>query len=102
MHLAGQRAIRDEHLSNYLRPLDRTWRRALIAAWMRDVLGRDVIGDVVDPASGHVRPEIIQWSPALAESDRKLLTWLANELAGDPELADVMRGICRRLGWPGA
>jgi hypothetical protein len=103
MQLSQQRAIRDEHLTAYLRPLDRHHRRILIAAWMRDVLGADVVGDIIDQAKNRVSDEILDWAPKLTAGDKKMLTWLSSEFISDPDLAEMLRAICRRLGYrPGS
>jgi transcriptional regulator with XRE-family HTH domain len=99
MHLSRQRAIRDEHLVAYLRPLESADRKRLLAAWLRDVIGGEVIGDVVDQGTNRINEEVVAWAPNLSDSDQKMIAWLSNEMMGDPDLAEMMRSICKRLGY---
>jgi len=99
MHLSKQRPIRDEHLVAYLQPLDRHDRQALLAAWLRDTLGADVIGDVLDKAANRVTEQVGEWAPKLTDKDHRMLQWLGNQLTTDEELTNVIRSICRRLGY---
>jgi hypothetical protein len=102
MHIAGKRAIRDDHLVSYLAALDRHERPMLLSAWLRDTLGADVIRDVLQVPENRVREEVAAWSPGLNEQQRKMLTWWSNQLARDPELAEIFRRITLKAGYPRA
>ncbi len=57
-HLAGRRAIIDDHLAAYLPCLDRTEQRQLLAAWLQDVLPQEVQETLLDPATGKLQEEV--------------------------------------------
>jgi PAS domain S-box-containing protein len=99
-HLTHQRAIRDEHLRGYLSALDRTERQILLAAWMRDTLGADVITDVLDVMTNRLREEVTSWSPGLNLEQERMLVWWKDQLARDPELAELFHRITLKSGYP--
>lgn len=99
-HLSHQRPVRDKHLVSYLNAMPNAHdRQRLLAAWLRDVLGKETVGDVLNQEATRVSEAVAEWAPALTTSDRSMLAWLGNEIANDPDLAEMMRSICRRLGY---
>ncbi len=99
-HLSGQRPIRDEHLIAYLAALDSHERPMLLGAWLRDTLGAEVIRDVLKLPENRIAEPVAEWSPALDDQQRKMLSWWAAELARDPELAEIFRRITLKAGYP--
>jgi PAS domain S-box-containing protein len=99
-HISGQRAIRDEHLANYLPAFDRRERQMLTAAWLRDRLTPESISDVLDITSNRLREEVTTWSPGLTLEQERYLAWWKDALARDPEIAQIFRGITLKAGYP--
>lgn len=105
-HLAGQRAIRDQHIGGYLRAADHLERQMLLAAWMRDTLPTDLLHELfpkpLNPEGSEeytFKPEIINWSPKLDEEQREMLNWWADKLLRDPDLDEIFRMITRKAGY---
>jgi transcriptional regulator with XRE-family HTH domain len=98
MQLSGNRAIRDEHLPNYLLALSKTERTDFAAAWLRDLVPAGARQDLLADA-GDFAPEVQSWAPTLSDQDRQTLSWLAGAMAEDPQLAALIRALCERFGF---
>jgi transcriptional regulator with XRE-family HTH domain len=93
------RPIRGQHLSGYLRALDSSDRKMLLSAWLRDLLGSDLVDEVVDRETNRVREDVLEWAPSLRPSDKKMLDWLAQEMVSDPQSCEMIRSVCKRIGF---
>jgi hypothetical protein len=98
-HLAGRRAIRDDHLAAYLPCLDRVEQRQLVAAWLQDVLPPLVQESVLDPASHHLQEEVTTYALGLTQEQQSMLRFWAEKLAADDELDHIFTAISRKAGW---
>lgn len=99
-HLSRRRPVLSNHLAVYLDALDAHERPILLAAWLRDSLGADVIRDVLHVEENRVREEVAAWSPSLTSEQRQMLNWWSAQLARDPELAEIFRRITLKAGYP--
>lgn len=99
-HITHRRPITSQHLSRYLHALDHHERPILLAAWLRDSLGTEVIRDVLHVDENRVREEVAEWTPGLNHEQKQMLTWWTNQLARDPELAEIFRRITVKAGYP--
>jgi hypothetical protein len=81
-HLSGQRPIRPQHLTAYLRVLDRQERSALLDAWLQDNVNREAIANLLDGTKTDSMRSV-------AENRRRMLDWWAMAIARDSRLAKI-------------
>ncbi len=92
-HLYGQRPIRPQHLTAYLRALDRDERAAFLSTWLRDSLDHELITDLLDGTK-------TDSMPALEENRRRMLDWWATAIARDSKLAKTFSHLITGLQFP--
>ncbi|PYJ23961.1 MAG: hypothetical protein DME99_01230 [Verrucomicrobia bacterium] len=92
-HLYGQRPIRPQHLTAYLRALDRDERAAFLSTWLRDSLDHELITDLLDGTK-------TASMPALEENRRRMLDWWATAIALDSKLAKTFSHLITGLQFP--
>jgi len=96
--LSGQRPIRIQHLSAYLRVLDAHERPKLLNAWLRDNVEHETIHDLLNGQIG-LNAEVREWRPELNPDQAAMLDWLAQELPNDPELEKVFTHLTKSVGF---
>jgi len=99
MHIRGTRAIRDDHLAAYLSCVDRSEQRQLLAAWLQDILPKNVQETVLEPTSNHLQEDVISFTLGLTQQQQSMLRFWAAKLAADDELDHIFAAITRKAGW---
>ena len=98
-HLAGRRAIRDDHLAAYITVLDKTEQAMLVAAWLQDTLPEAAAENILDSVTGLVREEVRSFTIGLSLEQTSMLKFWADKLREDPELDHIFTAISRKAGW---
>lgn len=98
-HLAGRRAIRDDHLAAYITVLDKTEQAMLVAAWLQDTLPEAAAENILDSVTGLVREEVRSFTIGLTVEQSSMLKFWADKLREDPELDHIFTAISRKAGW---
>lgn len=98
-HIAGLRAIRDDHLALYVTCLDKTEQAMLVAAWLQDTLPEAAAENILDSVTGLVREEVRSFTIGLSLEQTSMLKFWANKLREDPELDFIFTDISRKAGW---
>jgi len=98
-HIRGTRAIRDDHLAAYLACLDRPEQRQLLAAWLQDVLPKNVQETVLEPTGNRLQEDVISFTLGLTQEQQSQLRFWAAKLAADDELNAIFAAITRKAGW---
>lgn len=99
MHIRGTRAIRDDHLAAYLPCLDRPEQRQLLAAWLQDLLSKDVQETVFEPQTHRLQEDVTTFALGLTHEQQSQLRFWAAKLAADDELGHIFAAITRKAGW---
>jgi hypothetical protein len=99
-HLAGRRAIRDDHLAAYLPCLDRIEQRQLLSAWLQDVLPAPVQENVLDPASQRLQEDVTTYALGLTLQQQDQLKFWAGRIATDDDIAKIFAILTRKAGGP--
>jgi hypothetical protein len=81
-HLCGNRAIRPQNLTAYLRVLDRQERIAFLDAWLRDNMDYEVIAILLDGTEAHS-------ISSAQENQYRMLDWWATAIARDSKFAKI-------------
>ena len=98
-HMSGARKIRPNHLAKYLGILGQHEQPKLLAAWLRDNFPDEVSGPLLNEAGDNLRPEVREFVPPLDDENKRMLAWLAREVARDGELAELFKLISARAGY---
>ena len=85
-HLSGQRPIRPQHLTAYLRVLDRQERAAFLSTWLRENLDHELVTDLLDGTK-------TDSMPTLEQNRRRMLDWWATAIARDSKLAKTFNHL---------
>src|SRR5437762_3896400 len=83
-HLSGQRPIRPQHLTAYLRVLGRQERCALLDAWLQDNVDCEVIANLLDGTKTDSMRSV-------EENRSRMLDWWATAVARDSKIAKIFR-----------
>jgi hypothetical protein len=98
-HLSGARKIRPNHLAKYMTVLDHEEQPKLLAGWLRDNFPEDVSVHLLNDARDNLRPEVREYVPPMDDEHRRMLAWLAREMARDAELAELFTLLSARAGY---
>lgn len=79
--------------------LDHQEQPKLLAAWLRDNFPDDVTAHLLNDVRDNLSPEVKDYAPPLDDDHRKMLAWLAREMARDGELADLFTLLSARAGY---
>jgi transcriptional regulator with XRE-family HTH domain len=91
-HLCGSRRIGAQHLTAYLRVLDREERVAFLDAWLRDNMGYEVIANLLDGTKTHSMSSV-------SENQCRMLDWWATAIAGDSKFAKIFTRFSTKAGF---
>jgi hypothetical protein len=91
-HLSGQRPIRPQHLTAYLRVLDRQERAAFLSTWLRENLDHELVTDLLDGTK-------TDSMPTLEQNRRRMLDWWATAIARDSKLAKTFTHLTTKAGF---
>jgi hypothetical protein len=81
-HLCGNRPIGPQHLTRYLRVLDRQERVAFLDAWLRDNVDCEVIANLLDGTKTRSMSSV-------PENQCRMLDWWATAIAGDSKIPKI-------------
>jgi len=90
-HLCGKRPIRPQHLTAYLRVLDRQERVAFLDAWLRENVGYEVIANLLDGTKTRSMSSV-------QENQCRMLDWWATAIAGDSKFAKIFTRFTTKAG----
>lgn len=96
---SGKRKIRPNHLAKYLAVMSHQDQPKLLAAWIRDNFPAEVSQHLLNDARDNLRPEVREFVPPLHDENRRLLAWLAREMARDGELAELLKRMSAMAGY---
>jgi hypothetical protein len=91
-HLCGKRPIRPQHLTAYLRVLDRQERVAFLDAWLRENVGYEVIANLLDGTKTRSMSSV-------QENQCRMLDWWATAIAGDSKFAKIFTRFTTKAGF---
>jgi hypothetical protein len=91
-HLCGKRPIRPQHLTAYLRVLDRQERVAFLDAWLRDNMDYEVIANLLDGTKTRSMSSV-------QENQCRMLDWWATVIASDSKFAKIFTRFSPKAGF---
>jgi transcriptional regulator with XRE-family HTH domain len=96
---SGTRKIRLNHLKAYMSVMNHQDRPKLVAAWLRDHIDAELLQDVLDADGVDVSRHVKEFVPALEDENKRMLAWLAREIARDGEVGEFFKILSARLGY---
>jgi hypothetical protein len=98
-HLSGVRKIRPNHLAKYMAVLDHQEQPKLLAGWLRDNFPEEVSVHLLNDTRNNLSRGVREFVPPLDDEHRRMLAWLAREMARDGELAHLFTLLSARAGY---
>lgn len=95
--IAG-RAVPPGRICQYASIMDETWRGRLLATWLRETFGPEILSTLMDK-KGRVQYDAAGYAAQLDADTRAALDYLASRCAADAELATTLRRLAGHLGW---
>jgi hypothetical protein len=96
---SGKRRIRLAHFRSYWSLMNHQDRPKLLVLWLRDNIDQELLKDVLDTTGEDLSQHVKEFVPALGDEDKRMLAWLAREMARDGELADLFHLLSARAGY---